>query len=132
MRRAVLVALLLVGLGAYTLMESAHDLGMSVMADTIEQTGNGTTPLLLENEVRVSNGMAMLDLVCEGAAGCQGVVTIVLDQESTGSAPYSLLSGQTTRYALPLPAGSRATRGALTWQESTGATAKQRIRLQRS
>lgn len=132
MRWAVLVALLLVGLGAYTLMQQAHDLGMSVMADTAEQTGHGTTPQLLDNELRVSNGMAMLDLTCTGTTGCHGVVTIALDRGSTGSAPYSLLGGQTTRYALPLPAGSRATRGELLWEERTGATIRQRIRLDRS
>ena len=97
MRWAVLVALLLVGLGAYTLMQSAHDLGMSVMADASEQTGHGSTPLLLDNELRVSNGMAMLDLTCSGTAGCAGVVTITLDRGPTGSAPYQLAGNRTTR-----------------------------------
>jgi hypothetical protein len=131
MRWAVLVALLLVGLGAYTLMQSAHDLGMSVMADASEQTGHGSTPLLLDNAVRVSNGMAMLDLTCAGTTGCAGTVTITLDKGATGSAPYTLAGNRTTRYALPLPPGSRATRGELAWRETGGATRTQRIRLDR-
>jgi hypothetical protein len=131
MRWAVLVALLLVSLGAYSLMRSARDLGMAVRADTSEQIGAGTTPRLLERDVPVRQGMAMLELACEGATGCHGVVTIALDNDATASAPYALPGGRTSRYALPLPPGTRATRGELTWLETSGASSANRIRLRR-
>ncbi|MBE2317617.1 hypothetical protein DVA67_016665 [Solirubrobacter sp. CPCC 204708] len=129
MRWVVLVALLLVGLGAYSLLSSAHEMGMAVMADANEQTG-ATAPRLLEREVRVRGEMAMLDLVCPAAGGCRGVMTIELG-EKVGSAPYALPGARTMRYALPLPPGSRAERAKLSWQEDSGASGHAEIELKR-
>lgn len=131
MRWAVLVALLFVGLGTYSLIWSAHDMGMSVMSDTSTNAGHGATPRLLDRNLRVRDGMAMLDLACEPVAGCRGVLTVTLDGRM-GSAPYAFAGGQTTRYALPLPPGSRAERAQLHWREDSGATATAEVRLKRS
>ncbi|MDA0172625.1 hypothetical protein OJ998_26220 [Solirubrobacter taibaiensis] len=131
MRWVVLVALLLVGLGAYSLLSSAHDLGMSMMADTTENAGS-TAPQLVDREARVSNGMAMLDVACPGTSGCRGLATIELEDGRVGSAPYALLGGQTMRYALPLPVGSRAERATVSWREDSGATASDDVKLKRS
>ncbi len=48
-----------------------------------------------------------------------------------GSAPYSLLGGQTTRYVVPLPPGSDVDRGELTLRENGGAAVSMRVRLRR-
>jgi len=131
MRWAVLVALLVVGIGTYSLVRSAHDLGMSVLAESSGQTGRGVAPQLVDRTLRVSNDMAMLDLVCTSTAGCRGTMTITLRDGKTGSAPYTALGGQTTRYALPLPPGSRARRATLAWREDGGATSSAEVTLQR-
>ena len=131
MRWAVLVALLVVGIGTYSLVRSAHDLGMSVLAETGAQSGRGEAPRLVDRRLRVSNGMAMLDLRCAATAGCRGVMTITLRGGKTGTAPYMVLGGQTTRYALPLPAGARARQARLDWREDSGATSSAEVVLQR-
>ena len=131
MRWAVLVALLLVGLGAYQLLHSAHDLGMSMRADTSSSAGSAA-PQLVDREARVTNGMAMLDVACPGTSGCRGLATIELDDGKVGSAPYALLGGQTMRYALPLPVGSLAERATVNWREDSGATATVDVELKRS
>ena len=102
-----------------------------MMADTTENAGS-TAPRLVDREARVSNGMAMLDVACPGTSGCRGLATIELEDGKVGSAPYALLGGQTMRYALPLPVGSRAERATVTWREDTGATASADVKLKRS
>ena len=131
MKSAVLVALLLVGLATYSLLRSAHDLGMSLMADTTHSAG-AAAPRLLGDELQVTRGMATLALTCENTAGCRGVMEIELASGRTGSAPYALAGAQTTRLSLPLPAGAAAERATLTWREDTGATATAQVRLTRS
>ncbi|MDA0185246.1 hypothetical protein OJ997_33385 [Solirubrobacter phytolaccae] len=132
MRWAVLVALLVVGFGTYSLVRSAHDMGMAVLAETGEQTGRGAAPRLVDRELRVRSGMAMLDLACASTAGCHGVMTIELKSGKTGTAPYAVMGGQTTRYALPLPPGARSKRAKLSWREDSGAAASAEVRLKRS
>jgi hypothetical protein len=130
MRWAVLVALLLVGMGSYSLLDSAHDLGMSVMADATRSSGSAA-PRLLGRDVRVAGGMALVELACENPGGCRGVMTIGLAGGQTGSAPYALLGGQTSRHVLPLPAGARAEHATVSWIEDAGATASAEVRLRR-
>ena len=131
MRWAVLVALLVVGIGTFSLVRSAHDLGVSVLAEAGEQSGRGAAPRLVDRRLRVSNGMAMLDLFCASESGCRGVMTITLRGGKTGSAPYMVLGGQTTRYALPLPSGASARRARLDWREDGGTTSGAEVRLER-
>ena len=131
MRWVVLVALLLVGLGAYQLLNSAHDLGMSMMADTTANAGS-TAPRLVDREARGHNGMAMLDVTCPGTGGCRGLATIELDDGKLGTAPYALLGGQVMRYAMPLPVGSSAERAKIVWREDSGATTSDAVKLKRA
>lgn len=132
MKWAVLVALVLLGLGTYSLIGSARELGAAVGEMSGGRAVAAGPPRLMDRDVRVKRGMALLDLRCENEIGCGGVLTLTLQGDEAGTARYTMLEGQTTRFAIPLPPGAPGGAATLSWREDSGVTATTEVELKRA
>jgi hypothetical protein len=133
MRLLVLTALLVLVFGTYMLLRSARDLGADLGAMATEQGVAAGTPRLLNRAaVPLNDGVAIFKVRCESDQACGGTVTITLqDPKRVGTAAYSIEPNQVRDLGVLLPAGPRATRGTLTWRETSGATAANDFTIRR-
>src|SRR4051794_16937698 len=115
MRWLVLVGVLLVVVGAYTLVSSARHLGEGVAEFSSEHAVSAGAPRLLNAAgVPLSENVALFSVLCESDAACGGNVTVTLANGKVGVAEYAIDANQTRQLGVLLPPGTRAKHGTLT------------------